>query len=464
MQIETVPLIEDASLANVDIAKLPLSTLKYLRRMSDDLLGAFHERAFDDLIVERQLFHLSAFLISDPDGVKRVLVENAPNYKRIDSLQPVLAPLVGNGLVTSEGDTWRNHRRIMAPAFDHRTIHLYGEVIERLIREQMKRWDALADNTTVDIGSEMMRLTLEIIFQSICSEDDSELQDLIAEAVATFFPQMKFSTWSVLPGIKHVWAKRARTRGEKQIKSLDTALYALIRGRRSVAVADRPKDLLSLLISSEGPNGKPLLTDQEVRDELMTVMTAGHETSAMALSWMWYLLSERPHIEAQILKEISQVLGGRLPNANDIGRLPYTRAVVDEVLRLYPPVHTLGWRQTVDRDRISGVDIPKNSIITVVPWVIHRHRLLWRDPELFDPNRFLREDERAGRSKFSYIPFSVGPHVCLGSAFALTEMILVVATLLPHFSCSIVSEVKPHGLVTLHTKEPLLVQIRRRKI
>lgn len=205
------------------------------------------------------------------------------------------------------------------------------------------------------------------------------------------------------------------------------------------------------------------MTDCDIRDQLMTVITAGHETSAMALAWTWYVLSRYPEIEAGILTEIEGAIGSRTPTIDDLSQLSYTRMVLDEVLRMYPPVHSLGWRQAVADDEVCGQKISRGSIVTVVPWVVHRHPKLWDRPEEFIPERFTKE-QQATRPRFSYIPFSVGPHVCLGSAFAITEMLLVLATILPKYRLKLVDAetVKPLGMVTLHSANQMRMKLEKR--
>lgn len=450
-------------LNGVVVSDRELSTVEYLSRMSKDLLGAFDKRTFEDLIVERRFLWLSTFLVTDPNGIRRVLVDNASNYVRVDSLQPVLAPLVGNGLVASEGERWRAHRRLMIPAFDRASLNGYSIVMKDSIARLLARWDIQAPGEPLDIGAEMMQLTLDIIVQTTCSSDSNELRVLISDGVAKFFPQMKFSLWSVLPGVKHVWATRTRRRGQNALRSLNATLYDLIARRKQVPIDERPTDLLTRLIGTPAEGTPPQMTDCDIRDQLMTVITVGHETSAMALAWTWYVLSRYPEIEAGILTEIEGAIGSRTPTIDDLSQLSYTRMVLDEVLRMYPPVHSLGWRQAVADDEVCGQKISRGSIVTVVPWVVHRHPKLWDRPEEFIPERFTKE-QQATRPRFSYIPFSVGPHVCLGSAFAITEMLLVLATILPKYRLKLVDAetVKPLGMVTLHSANQMRMKLEKR--
>lgn len=449
-------------LANIRVAQKPLSIARYLWNVSKDLLGGFESRAFEDLIVERRFLWFSSFLVSDPDAIRRVLVDNAANYVRIDSLQPVLAPLVGNGLVTTEGDIWRAHRRIMAPLFDVKATAGYYDTMLRVIETYLARWMLLPEGSIVDVQTEMMQLTLEIIVSSVCSTEDLHLRNLISQAVATFFPQMKFSVWSIIPGVKSVWATRARRRGKRALIELDRMLYSLISERSRTPENQRPADLLTRLIA-ESEKNPSLLSCTDIRDQLMTVITAGHETSAMALSWMWYVLSQDDNVRRAVEGEIDSTVSLKAPAYEDLMRLSYTRRVIDEVLRFYPPVHSLGWRQAVGPDCLCGTTIPPGAVITIVPWVIHRHHKLWENPDCFDPDRFLKE-RQAGGSRYSYIPFSIGPHVCLGGTFAIMEMLLVVTMFVKQFRLALpaTSKVQPHGMVTLHSSDGFLMRLHHR--
>ena len=451
------------NLARARIWEGRLSTWSYLRRMSQDLLGAFDSRVFEELIVERQLLWFKTFLINDPDGIRRILVDNSSNYIRVDSLQPVLAPLVGNGLVATEGDLWRRHRRMMAPAFDRKLLPAYSASMTDAISTCARRWDAL-DGGIVEMGSEMMTLTLNVIVKAVFSSENSTLRKGIAESVAHFFPDMKFSIWSVMPGIKGFWAAHKRQRGQRALRNLNSMIYSLIEERRQHCDTSKESvDVLDRLIRARYEDHSSM-SDTEIRDQLMTLVTAGHETSAMAMMWAWYVLAKHPNEVVKILAEIRSTFGDREPSFEGIHKLTYTRMFVDEVLRMYPPVHSLGWRQSVAEDEVCGRRIPKGAIVTIVPWTLHRHKRLWEAPEEFRPSRFAK-DEASTRSKFSYIPFSVGPHTCLGASFAITEMLLILAILLPKYEVELIEpeKVQPLGMVTLHSAKPMRMRVRRRK-
>jgi cytochrome P450 len=214
--------------------------------------------------------------------------------------------------------------------------------------------------------------------------------------------------------------------------------------------------------AKEPHTGKGLST-QEMQAQIITVLGAGHETAAMTLMWIWYLLSQHPLQEAKLHTELDRVLAGRTPELKDLAMLPYTRTVVEEALRMYPPFPTLAWRKALADDEVCGVRIPKGATVTIVPWILHRHSKLWDDPERFDPDRF-SPDRSRGRSPFAYLPFGLGPRVCVGARFAMTETMLILATLAQHYRLRLVPghRVEPQGFILLEARYGLKMTLEKR--
>lgn len=436
----------------------PLSNFKYFRAIRHDLLAGFDYRVFQEPILERRFLWFSSFIVNHPDGVRRVLMDNAANYRKAELMQPILGPVLGNGLILSEGDIWKKHRRIMSPTFE--AIRQYVVPMQAVTTQCADRW---MEAGSIDLCSEMMSLALGILARTAFSLDSGDLEQLIAKTCTQQWPEFFFNPWTVVPGLNKVWAAKRTARIRQELAELDRAIYSLIVQREKLSPEARPDDLIGHLIyARDEENGA--MSPTEVRDQIVTIFIVGHETTALALTWTLYLLARHPSHEARIVAEINSVLGGRRPTAEDLSRLAYTRMVLDEVLRLYPSAHTLGWRQALGDDEICGHKIPKGAIITISPWVIHRHKLFWDRPDEFLPERFSKE-RRADISRFSYIPFGLGPRYCIGAAFSVQEVLTVLATVLPRlrFTLSDNSEVKPKGMITLHPEREIRMEVHPRE-
>lgn len=437
----------------------PLSNFEYFRRIRHDLLGGFDSRAFNEPIVERKFLWLRSFLVSHPDGIRSVLVDNANNYMKADLLRPILRPLIGDGLITSEGEVWKRHRRIMLPTFE--AVREYMTPMLAVASHYAERWSR-QEGCTIDLCAEMMGMTLDTISRTAFSSSSVELEALIANACARYWPELYFSPWTVVPIISKVWSAWRKARGRRALSDLDNGIYALIQERAQMDPDSRPSDLIGRLISARDQD-KSVLSPEEIRDQVVTIFIVGHETTAISLTWTLYLLALHPEHESKIVAELNDVLCGRQPTFADLPKLTYTKMVLDEVLRLYPPAHTLGWRQALGDDEFCGTKIPKGSIVTISPWVLHRHRLLWDKPDEFLPERFSKEN-RTRRSRFSYIPFGVGPRVCIGAAFSVQEVLIALATLLPKFRFTLLNtrKVVPKGTITLHPETEIRMRVDRR--
>jgi len=429
----------------------PLSRAEFFRTLRDNMIATYAEEAYERDIVERKMFGRRRFLINEPAAIKHVLIDNAANYQKTEITRRILEPGLGRGLITSEGETWRQHRRIMSPAFDHRSIASYAPIMTAAAQELLAQWSGLGAGATVDVATAMMEATLNIISRTMFSSDSDRIVAIMERGAGRYQAQMRpnimdfldLPAW--LAGLSRIRVAH-RTLGE-----FDTEIDRLIKARSSNPES-APKDLLARLIAARDEQTGGGMTAQEVRDHVITIFMAGHETTAMAMTWTWYLLSQHAAEEAKLHAELEAVLGGRAPGAEDIAKLTYTRMVIDESMRLYPPVHTIA-REALGDDTLVGLHVPKGSAVLIAPWVLHRHVKLWRDPGRFDPERFSPEHS-AARARFSYLPFGGGRRICIGAAFATAEAILLLATIAQRFRLRVAAghRVEPQGLITLRAR------------
>jgi cytochrome P450 len=436
---------------------------KFLRSVRENTLTLYQPEDFGRDIIASRLLWRRRFVLNDPGAIKHVLLDNAANYTKSELSRRLLEPGIGRGLLTSEGETWRRHRRIMAPAFDHRSIVGYAPIMTEVTQGLMATWDALPDASEVDAAAAMMHATLHIISRAMFSSDSDAIVNVVESGVERY-------QRTVRPGLLDLlqfprWLARLLsplpTSGilDEFDKSVDQLLAA--RGRAPDA---EPKDLLARLIAARDSETGGGTTAKEVRDQVATIFMAGHETTAQALAWTWYLLSQHPAAEARLHDELTSVLEGRAPRHEDLVNLPYTRMVIEESMRLYPPAHTMA-RQPVADDEVLGHRIPAASTVLIVPWLLHRKPALWENPGRFEPERFSTE-RAATRPRFSYIPFGAGPRICIGAAFAMAEAMLILATIAQRYRLHLKPEhpVEPQGLITLRPRYGLRMRLQRRPI
>lgn len=366
--------------------------------------GAFEARVFDQSSALGR-----SFLVSDPEGVKRVLLDEAANYPKSEFQNRIFAAALGDGILTSDGETWRAHRRTMAPAFDPRSVEGHAPMMAATTREMVEAW---RPGEAMDVAQVMAEVSLKIIARAMFSGAGDHLgpaMDRTLRAADDVLAQ--FGLIDLAPGIG---ARRARTR-ERRIGALfgefNQWVAELIARRRA---GPPGADLLDRLIAARDPETGLGLSDREIRDQLVTIFVAGHETTAVALTWTWYLLAQHPEIEARLYEEL---------DASPHAPPDYVRQVMEEAMRLFPPVPRIPLRQATREDMICGVRIPQGAYVCIAPWVIHRHRALWEDPERFDPARFAGERP----ARFTYLPFGAGPRICIGANLALTEAAIVLS-------------------------------------
>jgi cytochrome P450 len=437
--------------------RMPL--LRFLRTLRDSSVATYGEEVFENAMVERRVLWQRYLIVSSPRGIQRVLLDNAGNYVKSRVARRLVEPGIGRGLLTSEGEAWRRQRRTMAPSFDHRSLMSYVPVMTEAAAALLERWDRMAEGAPLDAAVEMMRLTLRIIARTMFSADADDVGPIVEEAVGRYQREVRPGLLDLL-NLPDWWPRAGMHRRARIFDRLDTVIDRLM--SRETPTGGDSKDLLARLLEARDAETGGAMDLKEVRDQVVTIFMAGHETTAQALTWTWYLLSQHPAEEAKLHAELEQVLGRRVPRFEDLAQLRYTRMVLEESMRLYPPAHTIS-REALAEDEIEGHRVPKGSMVSIVPWVIHRHRALWDRPEVFDPERFA--PERGGaRHRFAYIPFGGGPRICIGAAFAMTEALIILATLGQRFRLRLApgAAVEPVGLITLRPRHGLSMLLERR--
>jgi cytochrome P450 len=436
------------------------SLRQFLRTLRDSSIATWRAETYASDIEIRRLLWRKTVVVNDPSGIKHVLLDNAANYRKSELSRRLLEPGLGRGLLTSEGETWRRHRRIMAPSFDHRSIVGYAPLMAEVAADLLAKWDALPDHAETDVATDMMHLTLHIISRAMFSSDSDEIVHIVEEGVGRYQASMRPTLFDLLALPDFLTRIRRRRRARGYFGEFDRVVDRLLSARSKPD--GRPKDLLARLIAARDEETGGGMTADEVRDQVVTIFMAGHETTAVALTWTWYLLSQHPAVEARLHAELDAVLAGRPPRHDDLANLPYTRMVIEESMRLYPPAHTLA-RQAVAADQVLGVKVPAGGMVLIAPWLLHRKASLWPDPERFDPERFAPE-RSASRPRFAYIPFGAGPRICIGAAFAMTEAMLILALIAQRFSLRLKPghPVEPQGLITLRARHGMKMLLQRR--
>jgi cytochrome P450 len=418
-------------------------------------------------IFEQPIFRMKSVfggtvMVHDPEGVRRVLLDNVANYPKDDLSNRIFTAMFGEGLLSAEPAKWRRHRKIMAPAFDPRSVAGYAAAMAAASQAFSARWLDLPDQADTDMAEEMKALTLRIICDTMFSSDATELVSLAGTALGFVRDALNFGLLDLLPVIGPMRLKAKQAALHNDFSGMDGAIYRMI-AERERNLANAPNDLLTRLVAAKDPEDGEGLSPQEIRDEVITIFEAGHETTAVAMTFTWYLLSQHPEAEARLHAELDTVLGGRPPAYEDLPNLPYTRQVIEETMRLYPPAPAVTGRRAVAADEICGVKVAPGERVMISTWVLHRHRALWDEPERFDPDRFSPERSE-GRPRFAYMPFGGGPRICIGAQLAMTEATLILATLAQGFQPRLKTpqDVKLSARITLAPEGGLKMRLERR--
>jgi cytochrome P450 len=401
------------------------------------------------------------YFLNHPDYIKHVLQENNRNYNKDVPTTRLLKSVLGTGLITNDGTSWLHQRRLIQPAFHRRRIAAFGSLMTAAATEMLERWDARSEESALlDAANEMMGLTLQIVGLALFGADMGREVDTVGRSFTTlnnFLTRAAYQPFVMFPGVP--------ARGKRQFRAarreLDQVVYQIIAERRGRGGSADRDDLLSMLLHARDEETGASMDDRQLHDEVITLLLAGHETTAVTLTWTWYLLSAHPDVERRLQLELDSVLGGRVPTTDDLANLAYTRMVIEEAMRLYPPAWAI-LRRAIGDDQIGPYRVPAGTSIFISPYAMHRHPGFWEDPEAFDPERFTPE-RSAGRPRFAYVPFGGGPRQCIGNTFALTEAQLILATVAQRYRLRVVlgHDVKPNPLITLRAQSGLPVLLER---
>jgi cytochrome P450 len=397
-----------------------------------------------------------AYFLNDPELIRDLLVVNAHKFKKGRALQRAKT-LLGEGLLTSEGEFHLRQRRMIQPAFHRAQIADYSRSMVELAEETSDNW---RDRETLDIDREMMHLTLRIVGTTLFSANVEDDADAVGKAMTSMttlfnFLLLPFSEWLQKLPLPH--SKRFKSaRG-----TLDSVIYAIINDRRRSG--ENKGDLLSMLLNAQDEDDGSVMTDEQVRDEALTLFLAGHETTANLLTFTWYVLSQNPDAEAKLHEEIDRVLNGRSPTFEDISKLTYCEHVIAESMRLYPPAWAIGRLATEDHE-FGGFPVAKGSLILISPYITHRDKRFWSEPEVFRPERWEMQSVKVAGQRYIYFPFGGGIRRCIGEGFAWTEGILLLATLAGKWKLELDpgQKIALQPMITLRPKYGMRMKIRSR--
>lgn len=409
-------------------------TLRFLRLARKDLLSFWTREAYRYPFAGRKFLRRWVFVANSPDTVEHVLVTHNARYERKSPyMRKALGPLIGDGLFNSDGETWRTRRAIMAPAFSSSHLRRYAQTMTQCAVEMVEHWRARRTDAPLPVLPEMARLTAEIIGRTMFGDAlGAEKTASIVHSFSAYQGGIEQFDLGALFGLPDWFPRTPQWRSARRAAQSIHAIIDEILLAHAGHAPD-PSTLVGLLMQHRGEAGSSSgMTLEQIRNEAVVIFMAGHETTANSLAWAWYLLASDPRVEARLHAELAQVLGSRAPGYEDVAVLKYTRAVIEEAMRLYPPVPILS-RECLSDDVIREREVPAGSIMVVVPWLLHRHEQLWDRPHQFIPERFMAQWP-SRHQKYSYIPFSTGPRICLGAAFGLTEAIICLATLAQRFA------------------------------
>lgn len=430
--------------------------IQYFTALRENILDLWDEKFFVNDITRQNFLFITTYLINKPEYIEHVMLTNQANYEKSEVFKRIFRPLMGEGLLVSDGNHWRRQRKFAAPAFQHRRIEHFVDTMATSASTALGRWENLGPQ--FDIGVEMMRITVDIIARTMFSSDVTshlgrigELMNVLNSGKPNLFDVFGLPDW--LP----------RHRPDTYVKAVEEfeALIAEALAPRRAGDVERG-DLLSMLLSARDPETGEGMNDRQLRDEIVTIFAAGHETTAVALTWTSYLLARNPSVQAKVLAEVDSVLEGRAPSFADLSNLVFTRMVFDEALRLYPPAYLIQ-RTALSDDEIGGVKIAAGSIINISPYLTQRNPNLWPDPDRFDPERFDPANP-VKRHRFAHLPFGAGPRICLGMQFAIAEALVILASIAQRYSLSLAHDdpAEPVALMSLRPKKPVLVRAEPR--
>ncbi len=440
------------------LARSDMRFVEVLAAVRTNMLVLWSREAYEADFLVGRFFARRSILVNAPDAIHRVLVENTGNYRRTPATIRILRPIVGEGLLLSEGDEWRHQRRTIAPALAPRVVPMLARHVASAAQETVAEV-AAAHGEPVDMLAAMQLLALEIAARSMFSLEmrryGAAMRDAIARFAAGLARPYLFDL--LLPPMIPTLRDLARMRFRVSWLGLMDEIMA---ARLAAGASETPRDLFDLLTAARDPETGAAFSHAKLRDQVATMIVAGHETTALALFWSSYLLASAPAEQTRVAQEVEDVDLSPEAAVEALQRIPYTRAVVNEALRLYPPAFAI-FRQAIGADRCGDVAIPRRAVVTISPWVLHRHVRLWDDPDAFIPARFLG---REPAHRFAFLPFGAGPRVCIGAQFALAEAALVLAILVKNFELALADRrpVLPVAVVTTRPDHAVAFRLRPR--
>jgi cytochrome P450 len=426
-------------------------------RLATDKLALFGEMASHGDVTQIKVGPQPVALLMHPDDIRRMLVTQQRNFYKGRTVERT-EPLLGKGLLTSEGELHLRQRRLIQPAFHRERLPAYGQVMVDYAQRMSATWQ---DGQTLDVHEAMMKLTLAVAGRTLFDADVEGNAHEVAEAMELSLRMLSYALLPLGVLLEHLpirWVRdlhRARRR-------MDALIFRMIEERHAAGDEDRG-DLLSMLLAARDAEGDGTgMDDRQLRDEIVTLLMAGHETTANWLTWTWYLLSQHPEVATRLHEELDRILNGRTPSVDDVPRLEYTRRVLAESLRVYPPAWAVE-RRALDDFEVGGHLIRKGTFVVASQWLVHRDPRWWSEPERFNPDRWTPEQEVL-RPKFAYFPFGAGTRICIGEHFAWMEAMLLLSTLAQQWrvQCEGAEAPVPQPLVTLRPKGGLVGRVERR--
>ncbi|MEN3793387.1 cytochrome P450 [Fulvimarina sp. MAC3] len=436
----------------------PLGFFGFLKTASRNPIEIWGTRAFKEPFIEGKWLGVPNIVVNDPKAVRHLLVENAKNYVMQPLRQRLLRPLLRDGLLTAEGQLWRRTRKAIAPIFTPRHIAGFTEPMATRSRNARDRLAGMAGQT-VDVSHETTLLTFDILQATLFSDDIASEPGEFAQSTSNFLGSMGRVDPLDLLGAPEFLPRIRRLRGRKSMLYFRQLIGDTIEKRKAQLARDpdgAPEDLLTLLLKAEG------LSRDEIEDNIITFIGAGHETTARSLAWTLYLLSQAPEERKKVEDEIDNIVPTLDHPSQYLDSLPRTRAVFEESMRLYPPAPSLN-RTALQPDQVGDLKIPAGSTVLVMPWLIHRHEMLWDRPDHFIPDRFMPEN-RESIDRYQYLPFGVGPRVCIGASFALQEAVIALAILMQSLRFDYAGSKQPSVVqrITVQPENGLPMRVSRR--
>jgi len=437
-----------------------LGLYRFLIAVRTNALQIWPKSAYELDAVVGSALGRTRLLINAPDAIHRVLVENTANYRRSSASIRILRPIVGQGLLLSEGEDWRHQRRTIAPAMAPRVVPMIARHVSLATSETIAQLAPVAASWPIDLLATVQFLALEIAARSMFSLEMHQYGAGLRRLITRFAGSLgrPYFLDLMLPAAIPSLRDLARMRFRSQWV---TFMDEIIEARLRAPAEGKPRDLFDMLLAARDPETGEAFSRAQLRDQMATMIVAGHETTALTLFWSLYLLASSPADQERVAAEVRDIDLGPDAAAEALTKLPYTRAVVSEALRLYPPAFALA-RMAIGPDRLCDIAVPRGALVMISPWVLHRHLRLWKDPDAFNPARFLGDASLPHR--FAYMPFGAGPRICIGAQFALTEACLVLAMVIQRFHVVLAdaTPVQPVAVIVTGPDHAARFQLRAR--